>query len=452
MTRNLSKVKKKILNGSGRSVKAKKNIIYMLLIKGLNIFFGLFTLPLTLNYVDKETYGLWIALSSMVTWISFFDIGLNNGLKNKLTVALAQKDFFLCKKYISTTYTMMALIFFPLMFVLLILAPHLDWMKILSLSQESAEGLLTAICILICYICTFFVFNTINVVILADQRPADASFRTLCQQVTTIITIWILTKTTEGNLLNLCIALCLIPLFIVIVFNVTLFFGRYKDIAPSFKSVDFSVAPDLMKLGVKFFVIQIAVVIQYQMINFLILKYYGAPDVTSYNVGYKYFNILTMFWTILLSPFWVAVTDAFAKNDLQWIRNAQRKYLLFWTGFVVVGTIMLLISNFVYHIWIGDEVQVAFSLSFWIFLYNAVIMFGQIFVFVVNGSGQLNIQTISSFISPFVFIGSFYLFYSMGLGIHAILISSIIANFNGFLLAPIQSYNLLYRKSLSPAQ
>lgn len=441
----VNKTKDFISNGNERSAKAKKNIVYMLLIKGLNIFFGLFTLPLTLNYVNKETYGLWVALSSMVYWISFFDIGLNNGLKNNLTAALAKKDYALCKKYVSTTYAMLALIFFPLMFILLMLAPHINWMELLNLPQTAADGLLAAICILICYICTFFVLNTINVVILADQRPADASFRTLCQQVSTIVTIWVLIKTTEGSLVNLCIALCLVPLVIVLLFNLTLFLGRYKKIAPSFKAVDFSVAPNLMRLGVKFFVIQIAAVIQFQMINFLILKYYGAADVTSYNVGYKYFNILTMVWAILISPLWVATTDAFVKDDLQWIRNAQRKYLLFWCGFVCVGIIMLAISKFVYHIWIGDSVQVEFSLSLWILIYNLVIMFGQIFVFIINGSGKLNVQTVSSLISPFVFIGSFYFMYSLELGIHAILIASVLANFYCFTLAPVQSFCLLYR-------
>ena len=58
-----------ILRGSERSVKAKKNILYMLLIKGGNILIGLLLVPLTLEYVDSEKYGIWMALSSMVAWI-----------------------------------------------------------------------------------------------------------------------------------------------------------------------------------------------------------------------------------------------------------------------------------------------------------------------------------------------------------------------------------------------
>lgn len=80
-------------SGSERSAKAKKNILEMLFLKGGNILIGLLMVPMTINYVDSENYGIWLTLSSMVAWMSFFNIGLNNGLKNKLCEALAVEDF-----------------------------------------------------------------------------------------------------------------------------------------------------------------------------------------------------------------------------------------------------------------------------------------------------------------------------------------------------------------------
>ena len=82
-----------INKGSERSIKAKKNVLSMLFIKGGSILVGLLLVPLTLEYVDSESYGIWLTLSSMVAWISFFDIGINNGLKNKLAESLALKNY-----------------------------------------------------------------------------------------------------------------------------------------------------------------------------------------------------------------------------------------------------------------------------------------------------------------------------------------------------------------------
>ena len=113
---------------------------------------------------------------------------------------------------------------------------------------------------------------------------------------------------------------------------------------------------------------------------------------------------------------------------------------------IVGAPIMLLLSQFVYRIWIGDMVQIDINLSFWVMSYNIVVMFSSIFVNILNGAGILKVQTISSLISPTVFLGVAYLLYIMGMGVPSILIAGISANFNGFLLAPIQCVKLLRNK------
>ena len=73
-----------ILGGSKRTSLLKKNIAASILIKGISILSSLLLVPLTLDYVNKELYGIWLTLSSIVVWINFFDIGLTLGLKNRL--------------------------------------------------------------------------------------------------------------------------------------------------------------------------------------------------------------------------------------------------------------------------------------------------------------------------------------------------------------------------------
>lgn len=435
-----------LLGGSERSVKAKKNIAAMIFIKGGNILVGLLLVPLTLHYVSSETYGIWLAISSMVAWFSFFDIGINNGLKNRLAEALAREDIPLAKRYVSTTYALLILIFIPLMVILLVVAPMLDWYSILNLQQEAISGLLASVCIVITYFCINFILSTVNVVMTADQRPADAAFRTLVQQVLTLAVIYILTLTTKGSLVNLCLALCACPIIVVGVFNLTLFFGRYKRIAPSLRDVDFSTAPDLFKLGIQFFIIQIAGVIQYQMTNFLIIRYFGATEVTEYNIAYKYFNIPYMFWMTMLTPVWAAVTDAIAKNDYPWVKGAVKKYLLLFLVFLAGTLLMLVLSQPLYRLWVGDSVIVPFQVSLWVMVFNLAMMFGSIFVNVLNGAGILRVQAIACIISPFVFLGFCFLFIRMGWGVKSILIASILANFNGLLFAPVQCWNLLRKR------
>ena len=88
----VASIKNFINRGHDRSVQAKKNIISTFLIKGVSIAISLILVPLLINYINASRYGIWLTLSSIVGWFSFFDIGLTHGLRNKFAEAKAKGD------------------------------------------------------------------------------------------------------------------------------------------------------------------------------------------------------------------------------------------------------------------------------------------------------------------------------------------------------------------------
>lgn len=437
------KIKDFIKNSDSRTAKAKINILQMLMLKGGSVFITLLLVPLTLGYVDNETYGVWLVINSMVAWVSFFDIGISNSLKNKLAEALANKNYILGKKYVSTTYAILSALFLPLMVVLLVISYFIPWSTVLNVQNIENHELTISIAIMVCYFCMNFILSALNSVILAEQNPAEVSWRTFIQQVLSVITIYLLTIFTKGNLVNLCLGLCIAPLVTILYFNINLFSGKYKNISPSLSDVDLSMAPDLFKLGLQFFIIQIAGIIQYQMSNFLIIRHFGASEVTEYNIGYRYFNVLLMVWSIFVSPLWVAFTDAYTRKDFAWIRKTLRAFSLLLVLFVIGGIAMLLFSNYAYSIWVGGKVHVHNSVSFWLLIYTVVSMFSLLVVTFLNGIGKVKTQTIACVFSPIVFLMVFYTLLNYDWGVPAIIIASIICNFNGYFLAPIQVIRFL---------
>lgn len=417
----------------------------MLFIQGASMLIGLLLVPMTLGYVDSSTYGVWLTLSSMVVWIRVLDIGINNGLRNKLTQALANNDYISARKYVSTTYAMLTMIFIPIMVVLLLFVPIIDWCELLKLPNIDVKGLSIAIAIIIAQFCLNFILSTINIILVSDQNPASANFRNLIQQIISLIVIYILTQTAKGSLVNLCAGLCIAPLFVALVFNITLFTGKYKNISPSFIFIDLKLAPSLLSVGAKFFIIQIGFIVQYQISNFLILRYYGPEDVTSYNIAFKYFNTLYTIWIILIAPLWAATTDAITKGEFTWVRNAIKKYTQLIVLFSLLFFLMLLMSTSIYQLWIGNKITVPTSFSFWIMMYNIVICFGSIYIHVLNGAGVLKVQTLCSIISPIVFLLTFLILNEMGFSVIAIPIAGIVSSFNGMFFAPIQCYSMFFR-------
>ncbi|MCB0631209.1 MAG: polysaccharide biosynthesis protein, partial [Lewinella sp.] len=198
---------------------------------------------------------------------------------------------------------------------------------------------------------------------------------------------------------------------------------------------------------IKFFVIQVANVIQYQTANVLIANNFGPGEVTSYNIVYKYFGLLNMAFVIFLTPFWSASTEAYLKGDIHWIKRAMKKYnhlgLLLFAG----GLVMLFLASDIYRLWLGEgTVDIPFALSMWGLIYFTAALFATKYVFFLNSISALRIQFYTSMITPLIFIAVTILFikhYQMG--VYAIFIASLIGGFNGIVIAPIQYYQVIHR-------
>jgi len=435
--------------GNQRSLEAKKNIAGSFVIKGMSIFISLWLVPLTIHYVNPTEYGIWLTMSSMVAWISFFDIGFTNGLRNRFAEAKAKNEFHLAKAYVSTAYFYLGIIFISLWIILIIINQFIAWDTLLNISSVSAHEVSSLALIIFTYFCFQFIFRIINTLLIADQKPALASFLGLLGQIISLIIIFILTKFTSGSLIFLGLALGVAPTLVIILANVYFFKTKYRDFSPSIQFVQKKYAKDIMGIGLKFFVLQIASIVQYQTILFLIAHYFNPLQVTSYNIAYKYFGVLQMGFMILLGPIWSSTTDAYNSGDVEWIINVVKKYLLILIPIILTGAIMLAFAEPIYNLWLGKNVVIIpYNISLLCYIYFATQMFGGIFVQVLNGIGALQIQFYSSFLTSVGFLTlSLILIKVFHLGIESILISSILSNVFGYIIAPIQYYNIFIRKS-----
>lgn len=436
--------------GHERSIEAKKNILGSILIKGCSIAIGLISVPLTIGYVNPSHYGIWLTLSSMIAWVSFFDIGFTHGLRNKFAEANAKGDEALAKTYVSTAYYFIAIIFGLLGLLLVAVNQFISWHALLNLpATMEVEVSRLATIIFICF-SLHFIFRLITTLLIASQVPAKASLVEMLGQLLTLIIIYILTKTTkEGSLLHLGLAAGFAPVVVLLAANFWFFNTRLKKFKPSLLFVKKEYAKDIMKLGLKFFVLQIAVIVQFESSMFLIARYFNTTEVTSYNIAYRYFFTLQMFFLILLSPFWSGVTYAYNTKDYEWIKNAVKKYLLLLVPIICGGVLMLVFSDTVYRLWLGKNlVHIDFTISLLCLVFFSTAIFANIFVYVLNGIGAIQLQFISAIFTSVGFVAlSLALIKYTHMGVKSVLIASIISNAFGYIFAPVQYYKIFYQKS-----
>lgn len=435
-------------SGHERTVKAKKNILASIFIKGVSIIVGFLMVSVVLNYLDQTNYGIWLTLSSFLTWFSFFEIGLGNGLRNKLAEALADKDYNLGKIYVSTTYAILTIVISIVSMVFFIANFFIDWSVILNTDKNIAPQLSTLALIIFGFFFFQFVMKLISIVLYADQRPAIANSFGPIGNFLALIVIYILTKTTQGSLIYLGWTLSVLPIVVLIFASIYLYTGRYNNIAPSFRFVKFEYSRNLLSLGVKFFIIQIAGLIIYQSSNIIIAQFFGPSEVTTYNIAYKYFSILTMAFSIITMPFWSAFTEAWALKDIIWIKATIRKLLKIWGILSVGGVIMLAFAQPFYHLWIGNKIEIPFNLSLVLLVYFITFTFGGVFNMFINGVGKIKLQMFSSIIGAIIFIiTAIILIKYFNFGMVGLVIASILSNFYGLVLSPIQYTNIINGKS-----
>lgn len=385
---------KKLNSANDRSANAVKNIIASFGIKGVSILVQLTLVPLTIHYVDPTQYGIWLTLSSIVAWFSFFDIGFGNGLRNRFAEAKALGDDRLIKVYVSNTYICLCFSFFVLWTLFFIVNHFLDWSVILNSSNNIRNELSRVAIIVFSFFCLQIVLKTINTILLADQKTAKASLIEMLGQVFSLIVVFILTKTTQGSLSYLAFALGSCPILIMSLFTLYYFTNNYSLYRPSVNYFDKKCVADIFKLGYKFFFLQIAGVLIYNATNIIIINILNPESVTVYNISWKYYNIVTMSSTIIFVPFWSAFTDAYKKEDYNWMRNVYSKLKIVSIGLSFIVLLLLIISPYVFHFWIGDVVRIPFVVSLMIALYVIAKIFASFHFNILNGMGKLKIQLI----------------------------------------------------------
>jgi O-antigen/teichoic acid export membrane protein len=388
----LAKIKNQFFGGHARTTKANKNIVWSFLIKGISIGCQFALVPLTLHYLDKEKYGIWLTMASIVGWFSFFDVGIGNGLRNKLSEALAKGDTRLAKIYISTSYACVAAIFLSLMVLFWVVSPFLNWASILNTSQGLAGELQRMMLVVFSFFCLQFILNLIGNILFAHQEPALTNLINPLGNVLSLLIIYILTLTTPGSLFWVSVVFSASPVLILLIFNVLFLGWKFRDIAPGFRYIQFRHSKDLFGLGMQFFIIQVAFIVMYSSANIVLIRWFGPQTVTVYNVAYKYFTIALMINGIITATYWSAFTDAYVRQEWAWIRRTIRRMeyvTYFLMGMVVLSTVL---ANKMFALWLHNSIQVPFSMQLVMCIYALISLIAAPQHIFLNGTGKVRLQ------------------------------------------------------------
>ena len=175
-----------------------------------------------------------------------------------------------------------------------------------------------------------------------------------------------------------------------------------------------------------------------------ISKLFSPAEVVPYNIAYKYFSIVTIGFTIIVTPYWSSFTEAYARKDLEWIKRAMKNIQRLWLVIPIGLLVMTLIADQFYLLWVGEAVKVPLALSIGMALHALLYTFPMIYNFFVNGIGSIKLHLTISVIVMLVNIPlSIFLAQSLEMGIVGVILASSICLVPACILLPIQCKKIL---------
>lgn len=385
---------------SKRSSVVAKNVVASFAIQGAALILALFILPAYIRFFDNElVLGVWFTMLSVLSWILNLDLGVGNGLRNRLVSALAESERTNAKKYVSSAY----LLVFGLVSVLSVAVglgfQFVDWNSLLGVPREAIDqGVLTqAVIITTVGILIQFLLRLVVSILYALQKSAVTGLLNLANSAVMLVVVLTMTSGTNSEKLLLLAEASVVAVNApLIVASVIVFGTSLRGCLPRIRFFDRSYASDVAKVGGKFFALQIMYMLIANTDPFLISRLVGPQYVVKYQIYSRFFFLFSAIIILALQPVWSAVTQALSQGDLQWIDDLYVRI----KQMALVALISLLALSWclqwLLDVWLGSNsisVDTRYSLVF-AALAGAMIWNG-VLSSVVNGIGRLKVQLVA---------------------------------------------------------
>ncbi|HIF9074989.1 TPA: lipopolysaccharide biosynthesis protein [Photobacterium damselae] len=403
------------------------------------------TISSQVKLLGIELYGIWSTLLSIVTWMVFFDFGIGNGIKNNLTKALSLNKLELAKDIIFTGYIIVAFISALFFIIILFLVKYADLNAIFNTDVLTNKNLQSIVIVLFTFVCVHFVLSFIKQFIFAIQKNSLNEIEQSLFFLMLFLALISFNGFFEKNILHIALiyGICLISSKIILTIY---FFYTNKQLLPSFSNFNKKIIKQLTHVGFLFFALQIASMTILLSDRMIITQLLGAQYVTSYDIIYRIFSIVLVFHGIINAPMWSAYTEAYTKNDFDWIRKniIKMNYFIFVLIFIVI---MLYITHeYIINLWIGKDLENSNSLSFFMALYVIILSWCNNYAFFLNAINKIKIQFILLFIGAIVNIPLSILFVSyFDLGLSGVVLATTLSLLPFAIIGPIQTWFILKR-------
>ena len=420
-----------------------RSSLYSFIAKAMTIVVGIITIPLVYNYLDKYQYGVFVTLTSIISWIDMFDFGIASGMRNKVTEARVDNNINKARQYISTSYVLLMIIAITVFLIYICFSSVINWQAVLNADDIDSGSINKMAFWVLVFFLVRFAASIINNVFFAFQKSYLVDVTQLIGKVVYLLSVIGMIYSNEITLFRVAVFQSAFAAAVPIIAAVY-FFLKENDYTPSIKYVNFHILSDILGLGWQFFIIQIALLIIHSGNNLLISQFVDPSSVPAYAFSYQLFSYALLAYTIIITPLWSAYTEAWRSGNISWIQKTIIKMKKIFFLFATVCIVVVIISPWIFSIWIGPKADVPIVMSLAVAIMVLLDMWIRIYDYFINGVGKIRLQMIINISMAIINIP---LAYAMALllemGAIGVVCASIVSYSVSAILSPIQAYKIL---------
>lgn len=376
--------------------------------RAISMITGFIAVPLTLNYLGAERYGLWMVISSLSLALQFADLGLGNSLVNTLADAHGRGDRVAARQQVSTAFFLFSGIALALLIGFGALYPLVNWARELNVqSPEAAEEVGPALWSFVGCLAVGLVVGIVSRVELAYQNAFANGVWQAVGSVGALVAL-LLAMHYNARLPGLVLMLSGVPVLATICQAITVFFFTRPWLRPSLAWVNRRVAVNLGRLGAGYLVVQVASTLSMYSDSIIATRILGPEAVTQYAVVSKPFGLLSAMLFMALVPMWPAYTEALAKGDMGWVRRTLNKSL----GLAVVvvgvsGLILVAVGAPLIRLWVRDpSFEVPTGLLVALAVWTLIQTVGGVWAALMNGLNLIRFQAACAVLTAVVAVAA----------------------------------------------
>jgi len=363
--------------------------------KFISILTALISVPLTLNYLGGERYGLWLTISSVISMLSFADLGIGNGLLNAISEANGKDDREASHRYLSSSFFMLSGLGIVLMVGFAASYSLIPWQRFFNVASPIAlQEAGPAMAVFVACFAASMPLGIVQRVQLGYQEGFKSNLWQGAGNLLGLVGV-LLAISVKAGLAWLVLAMAGGPVLAAMVNWVVEFHVTRPWLAPAWKSSEWESAQNVLGIGFLFVILQMAVAFAFTSDNIVAAQMFGPEAVTQYAVPMQLFSLIGIVVGMLFGPLWPAYGEAVARRDLEWVRRTLVRSLLL--AFLMCGLLSVTFVFFgkaIVQIWIGPEIQPSFILLLGMGIWAVLAGVGNTLSAFLNGANLIRFQVV----------------------------------------------------------